>query len=89
MRRRNRSGLARPYIWRLSILTRLMCPSMLPELHWRVRPAVTAPSSQAGDEGLQCGVAGGGGGGHPVLEVASAAAGHQGGEFADPDGDDG
>ena len=32
MRRPSRSGLARPYIWRLSSLMRLTCPSTLPEL---------------------------------------------------------
>jgi hypothetical protein len=39
--------------------------------------------AQAGDEGLQCGFAAGGGSGHAPLEVAVAAFGHEGGEGAD------
>ena len=43
--------------------------------------------AQAGGEGLQCGLAAGGRGGHPLLEVAAAAFGHDGGEGADVAGE--
>ena len=43
---RRSSRLARPNIWRLSILSRLMLPSTGPELQGRVRPAVTASWSR-------------------------------------------
>jgi hypothetical protein len=69
---------------------RLTCPSTLPELHRRVSPAVTASwSARAGDEGLQRGLAAGGGHGHLLLEVAAAAPGHQAGEPADVLGEGG
>jgi hypothetical protein len=38
----SRSKLARPYIWRLSILIRLTVPSTTPELYGNVRPLTTA-----------------------------------------------
>jgi hypothetical protein len=41
-RRLKRSRCARPNIWRLSILRRLMCPSTGLVLHGRVTPASTA-----------------------------------------------
>lgn len=45
-RLRSRSGLARPNIWRLSILSRLTWPSTGPLFQGRVSPAVTAPWSR-------------------------------------------
>jgi hypothetical protein len=47
--RRARSSLtpARPYIWRLSVLRRLMCPSTGPLLQGSVTAASTAPKSFA------------------------------------------
>ena len=70
---------------------RLTCPSTLPELHGRVSPPVTASWSarRPGDEGLERGLAGGGGGRHPLLEVAAAVGGHERGEGADVRGDGG
>lgn len=41
-RLRSRPKLARPYIWRLSILSRLTLPSTTPEFQERVRPLRTA-----------------------------------------------
>lgn len=45
MRRRNRSRLARPYIWRLSSLSLVICPSTCPVLQGSVRAARTAENS--------------------------------------------
>src|ERR1700733_382831 len=80
MRRRSRSGPARPYICRLSILMRLTWPSTEPELHRRLRPLVTASWSAR----------------RPVTKersagspVAAAALVHKGGEGADAGGDRG
>src|SRR5690349_19393015 len=46
-RRPSRSSLARPYICRLSVLSRLICPSTGPVLHGSVAAARTAASSVA------------------------------------------
>src|SRR3954451_1213441 len=43
-RRPSRSSLARPYIWRLSVLSRLIRPSTGPVLHGSVAAARPAPS---------------------------------------------
>jgi hypothetical protein len=44
-RRRSRSMLARPYIWRLSSLSLVICPSTCPVLQGSVRAACTAGNS--------------------------------------------
>ncbi|HET6190947.1 MAG TPA: hypothetical protein VFE59_28580 [Trebonia sp.] len=46
-------------------------------------------SAQAGNEGLQRGLAAGGGRGHPLLELAAAPPGHQAGGRADVPGEGG
>jgi hypothetical protein len=58
---------------------------MAPEFQGRVRPAVTASWSLRSSvtKDFRAGFAGGGCGGHPLLEVVAAAAGHHGGEGAD------
>src|SRR5215469_7880995 len=45
IRLRSRLNPARPYIWRLSALMRVMAPSTGPELYGRVSPAATAARS--------------------------------------------
>src|SRR5260221_11437787 len=45
MRRRRRSRFARPYIWRLSSLSLVICPSTCPVLQGSVRAARTAGNS--------------------------------------------
>src|SRR5260370_34866252 len=42
MRLRSRGKVARPYIWRLMSLVRVLRPSTRPEFHWRVSPLRTA-----------------------------------------------
>lgn len=76
--------MARPYIWRLNIF-RLTWPSTLPELHRSVSLGGDGVlvGARAGDKGLQGWLPGRGGGCHPLLELAAAAAGHERGEGAD------